>query len=224
MHPTGRSSALHTQYLGDLEVARGAARAPTPASEQRGEVVDAPAVASCSCSVKRSDAPRGAALLRLVRPCASPHQEDQAKALARSRPRATRRLCDSLTRKQKPLSRCDACDSLEAVETDEDLDDTRISERDVVADGVKLSIEAHHFCAPAAARIVRLGHVVRFAADAVPRPDLRRRPFESGRSLGLRCERVGLQKQPRRDEVWRSRVGRRAEAGHRARGLCTPLS
>jgi hypothetical protein len=69
--------------------------------------------------------------------------------------------------------RCDARRGLEAVEADEDVDNAHISEREVVADGVELPIEAHRVSARPAARVLRLRHAVRLAADAVSGPDVR---------------------------------------------------
>jgi hypothetical protein len=89
---------------------------------------------------------------------------------------------------------------LEAVEAHEDLDDAPISERDVVADGVELSIEGHRCPARPAARIVGLGRAVGLAADAMARPNLGRRPLETGRGLGLRGQWVGFQTE-RRDAL-----------------------
>lgn len=89
---------------------------------------------------------------------------------------------------------------LEAVEAHEDLDDAPISERDVVADGVELSIEGHRCPARPAARIVGLGRDVGLAADAMARPNLGRRPLETGRGLGLRGQWVCFQAE-RRDAL-----------------------
>ena len=77
----------------------------------------------------------------------------------------------------------DTRSGVETVKADEHVNDARVREADVVANGVELPVEGHRLFASAAAGKLGSASPVRLAAELVPLADLAGGPLKASRRL-----------------------------------------